>query len=98
MQDIAIEDISPLKKTVIIKPLERGKETDEGLSLPDQEHAGAPVVGEVLKAGAESQFLPGDIVFFRRYSVDELTFPVNGEKKTISFVTDNEIIGFTRKA
>lgn len=31
-----------------------------------------PVTGTVVNAGPKSKFIPGDVLYFRRYSVDEL--------------------------
>jgi len=97
MKTLDVADIVPLKTGVIIKELERDSVTESGLELPEAQHAGTPVVGEIVAAGSESQFKIGDIVFFRRYSVDELTFQVDGKKQTVNFLTDSEVVAHVKK-
>ena len=97
MKTLDVRDIVPLKNGVIIKEMERETVTESGLELTEAQHAGTPVVGEVVAVGSESQFKIGDIVFFRRYSVDELSFLVDGKKQTVNFLTDNEIVAYAKR-
>jgi len=91
--DITLEKIVPLKKSVLIKPRTRTAETDGGLVIPEESYTPTPVVGDVLAVGEESQFKVGDIVFFRRYSIDELKFnTADGVQQIVSLITDDEIV------
>ncbi len=97
MQTLDISKIVPLRDGVLIKPFEQDGETSSGMLLPEQQHQATPVLGEVIAKGGNSQFEVGDIVFFRRYSIDELSFPVDGKKITVSFLTDSEIVAKFKK-
>lgn len=92
MKILDVQDIVPLKNGLIIKELEKDTVTESGLELPEQQHAGTPVLGQVIAVGEESKFVIGDIIFFRRYSVDELSFTVDGKKVTVNFLTDSEVV------
>lgn len=72
---------------VIIEP-ERIMETDSGIERADQGHS-TPVKGKVVSAGAESRFKVGDVLLFRRYSVDELKMPAKDGTETVVFVAED---------
>ena len=95
-QILDVRDIVPLKTGVIIKELERETETESGLELTEAQHSGTPVAGQVVAVGEESKFKVGDIVFFRRYSVDTLSFPIDGKKVEVNFLTDSEIVAMMK--
>ena len=92
MKILDVKDIVPLRDGVIIREFEHDTITESGFELPENQHQATPVLGQVVAAGANSQFKIGDIVFFRRYSVDELSFTVDGKKVTVNFLTDNEVV------
>lgn len=94
MQEIKVENLVPLKKFILIKPLSKVEETSAGFVMPEDTSANtAPVVGEVLKAGDESQFKEGQLVFFRRFSVDELKFSnPDGSQQVVSLISDDEVV------
>ena len=88
-----VTDIVPCRKFILVKPLEKPTETDSGLVLPEQGFSPTPVAAEVISAGDESDFKAGDIVFFRRYSHDELKFyGTDGQLITLSLLADEEIV------
>ena len=97
MKTLDVRDIVPLKNGVIIKELERETMTESGLELTEAQHSGTPVVGTVVAVGSESQFKVGDVVFFRRYSVDELSFLIDGKKQSVNFLTDSEIVAYAKR-
>lgn len=92
MKIIDVKDIVPLKKGLIIRPFEKDTSTESGFLIPEQTTAATPVLGTVVAAGSESTFAVGDIVFFRRYSVDELSFMVDGKRQEVNFLTDEEVV------
>jgi co-chaperonin GroES (HSP10) len=97
MKTIDVRDIVPLKTGIIIKELERETVTESGLELTETQNSGTPVVGTVVAVGEESRFKIGDTVFFRRYSVDELSFIVDGKKQTVNFITDDEVVAYAKR-
>jgi co-chaperonin GroES (HSP10) len=67
-------------------------ETSSGVLRVDQGHS-TPVKGTVISVGDESKFKEGDVVFFRRYSVDELKIPQeDGSEKSMFIVEDNDVV------
>lgn len=97
MKTIDVKDIVPLKNCLIIREFERETTTESGLELPENQNQGTPVVGEVVAIGPESQFKIGDVVFFRRYSVDSLTFKVDGKTVEVNLLTDSEVVATIRQ-
>lgn len=97
MQEVSVDKIIPLKNSVIVEPFAQEDKTEDGWELPEKASSATPVLGKVVKAGAESQFKEGDIVFFRRYSIDQLSFVVDGKPKEFNFLTDAEIVAYIRQ-
>ena len=97
MNIIDVKNIVPERDGVIIKEFEKDTVTESGLELPESSTAGTPVIGQVIAVGEHSHFKVGDIVLFRRYSVDELTFQVDGKKQTVNFLTDSEVVAHVKK-
>ena len=88
-----VTDIVPCRKFILVKPLEKPTETDSGLVLPEQGFSPTPVCGEVVAAGDESEFHVGQMVFFRRYSVDSLKFyGEDGNLIELNLLADEEIV------
>lgn len=77
---------------LLIQPIQRPEETSSGFVMPEEGYTATPVQGTVLVAGAESKYKVGDVIFFRRYSIDELKF-VNDEGKNqmVCYITDDEV-------
>lgn len=88
-----LSDIIPAKRFLIVKPLEKPKETENGLIMPEEGFSPTPVIGEVVSAGPESQYQVGQTVFFRRYSVDELKFyDAGGKIAVVNLISDDEVV------
>ncbi len=99
MPEITVSSIVPLKQFILVEPLNRTEETSSGLILPEEKYTPTPVVGKVLKAGVDSQFAIGDIVFFRRYSIDELKFATaDGVEQLVSLISDDEVVAKIQNA
>jgi len=92
------ENVYPIGKRVLLKIYESANETEGGLTLShsDNTHM-APILGTVLKVGDKSVFKEGDMVFFRRYSVDELKFVTSSGEQKVHMVEDDEIIGLYKE-
>jgi co-chaperonin GroES (HSP10) len=97
MESFSIEQIQPLAKYILVKPLERPAETVTGFLMPEEGYTPTPVCGEVISAGEGSQFKIGDTVFFRRYSVDSLKFTnSNGKIEEVNLISDDEIVAIIK--
>lgn len=73
--------ITPLLDYVLIKPLEKQKETSFGLVLASSNADSAPTMGEVVAIGpgkmengqlSQASFSVGDTVIFSRYAGDDV--------------------------
>lgn len=93
------EDFVPFKNFVVIEPLEKPQETQSGLALPDESYSATPVAGTVLSVGPEVKNVAvADVVFFRRFSIDELKFTDDtGLSEILSLISEDEIVGKSNK-
>ena len=83
----------PIGKRVLISPIEAANKTESGLVMENSSNtASLPVKGEVLEVGELSQFKKGDIVLFRRFSVDMLTMVTPKGEITVNVVDDEDIL------
>ena len=79
----------PLEDHIIVKPLVQESTTKSGIILPENKEK--PSKGEVVAVGAGKilengsrasvDVKVGDIVYFAKYSIDELEIDEDGEKK-----------------
>ncbi len=97
MNDIKVTDIQPVGDKIIIELYNRPKETTGGFILPEEANSSTPVLGKILAKGEDSIYDIGDMVFFRRYSVDELKFNVDGKQEIVSLISDEEIVAILKK-
>jgi len=87
-------EFTPLRSYCIVDIPETGIETSSGISLSQAQAYSTPVTGKVLKAGAKSRFTPGDQLFFRRYSVDELRLVTEDDgDKQVFLIEDADVVG-----
>lgn len=86
--------IKPIGARVAIEPVQGDKETATGIVLSDSNNVSLPVRGRIITAGSTSVFADriGKIIFFRRYSVDELKLNEEGEEKKFYFCDDQDVI------
>lgn len=87
-------DIEPIGNRIIFEPLAY-EETSSGLVTTVMGQT-TPVKGKVLKSG-DPTFNPGDTIFLRRYSSDELKYPKeDGTEETLFLVESEDIVGVIR--
>ena len=91
-------DIQPVGARCLITIYKDADVTDSGLYKAEKEFEATPVVGTVFKAGTLSFFKEGDIVMFRRYSLDELKFNDDAEEVILNLVEDEEIVAVVKSA
>ena len=83
--------IKPVGAKMIVEPSEV-VETASGVLRVNQGHS-TPVKGRIEASGAISAFKAGQIVYFRRYSVDELKIPqADGSEKSMFIVEDSDVV------
>lgn len=84
--------IEPLRDYCLVEIAKTDVETTSGIFISEAQAYSTPVFGTVKKAGPKSGFNPGDILFFRRYSVDELKFVTDEGDQTIFLVQTPDIV------
>ena len=90
----------PLADHIIVKPLVQESTTKSGIILPENKEK--PSKGEVVAVGAGKilengsrasvDVKVGDIVYFAKYSIDELEIDEDGEKKKYLVMKQNYIM------
>lgn len=84
--------LKPIGARVAIEPAQGDSVSEGGLVLSDSNNTAMPVRGKVIARGNSSQFDIGDILYFRRYSVDVLKMNEGGLEKIINMVDDADIV------
>lgn len=99
--EIKKEQIHPSGYFLLIEPLKKPIESGSGLVLPENMHQSMPMIGSVLEVGPKivprwwqfwrtQAYYVGDILMFRRYSVDELETETSmATKEKVYFVSTN---------
>lgn len=85
------QNIQPVGARCLIETLKEASQTSSGLLRAEKEFEATPVVGTVFKAGTLSAYKEGDVVMFRRYSLDELKFTDDSAEVVMNLVEDEEI-------
>lgn len=83
--------IQPIGKRVIIEPVE-ANETTNGFKLSDENSSMTPMRGTITALGDVDGFDVGEIIYFRRYSADELKYQTPEGEKKVFLVELDEIL------
>ncbi len=87
-----INNIKPTGCRILIEVAEVSKQTSSGLIIADTATNSAPVTGKIISVGEDSKFHPGQQVFFRRYSVDELKIVSPTGEQLFYFLEDADVL------
>lgn len=91
--------IKPIGQRSLVEPYKAANSTESGLYLDTSTTDGsAPVKGTVLDVGEKSVLQKGDIIYFRRYSVDELKISTEKGEMVVCFVDDEDVLGVEKVA
>ena len=90
----------PLEDHIIVKPLVQESTTKSGIILPENTEKPskwevvAVGAGKILENGSRASVdvKVGDIVYFAKYSIDELEIDEDGEKKKYLVMKQNYIM------
>ena len=90
----------PLEDHIIVKPLVQESTTKSGIILPENKEQPskwevvAVGAGKILENGSRASVdvKVGDIVYFAKYSIDELEIDEDGEKKKYLVMKQNYIM------
>lgn len=89
------QKINPVGKRVVVEVYESAGQSNSGILLAHNSNTAAgKVLGTIVEAGDESRFRDkvGSLVFFRRYSIDELKYIDKNGEKTVNLVDDDEVL------
>lgn len=88
-----IDKIDTVNERMLVEPVKM-EETESGFASIEMGKS-TPVMGKVIKGN--SHYKPGDILFFRRYSVDELNFRTkDGGEQTLWVVESEDVVAVQR--
>lgn len=92
-----INDIEPTKGHVLVELPEKTTEVSGVILAGDQANT-APVRGTVVRIPESgSPFATGEVIFFRKYAIDELKFNEEDMSEVSVFIVDErEILGVVR--
>ncbi len=91
--------IKPLGKRSLVEPYKAANKTESGLIMDNSSTSGsAPVKGTVIEEGTESVLKKGDVIYFRRYSIDELKIITEKGETFVNFVDDDDVLGVEKVA
>ena len=97
--DITEEEIFPQGDFMLIEPIgfTGEQKTKSGIILSEQSSSATPTIGLIKRAGESAKYKEGDMVFFRRYSLDEIEIKVSDGKKKFLFIANEDVIGQYKK-
>ena len=93
-ENIAVEEIIPQGDMMLIEPMgfTGEQKTKSGIVIANQESSATPSIGKILAAGTKAKYKVGEMVFFRRYSLDEIEVKMADGKKKMSFIATEDVI------
>lgn len=86
------KDVIPVGNRLLIEPFKQAAETTEGLIISEGEGYASPVVGTVIRLGDTKEYSVGDVLLFRRYSVDSLKVYDDESEKEIYLLECSEVV------
>lgn len=90
-----MEKIKPVGARCLVEVYKPAEKSASGILLDNSSNSSAaPVRGTVVDSGSDSKFKKGDVIFYRRYSVDELKVITEKGEEVIYFVDDQDILGY----
>ena len=90
--------LKPIGKRLIIDVYEGAEKTEGGLELSNTQSNNAPVRGTVVRTRLDSDFVEGDIIYFRRFALDELKFTTETGEQTVYAIDEMDIIAVEEKS
>ena len=85
--------ILPIGNRCIIEKYKAAGETASGLIMDNSSNvSAAPIKGTILETGDEGKFKKGDVIFYRRYSVDDLKYIDENGEQEVTIVEFDDIL------
>lgn len=87
------ENIYPIGARLLVEKFRQAKETTEGLEMSEGDGYSTSVLGTVIRCGDKCvSFGVGDVLMWRRYSVDDLKVYTGEGEKEYSLIDESEVI------
>lgn len=87
------ETITPVGARSLVRPHQAAHQTESGLIMDNTSNtAAAPIRGTIIAVGDTSTFKVGDLIMWRRYSVDDLKFITEKGEEVVSLVSDEDVL------
>jgi co-chaperonin GroES (HSP10) len=85
--------IIPIGNRYIIEVYKAAEETESGLVMDNTSNvSAAPIKGTILEVGDNARFAVGDVVYFRRYSIDQLKYITEQGEQEVSIIEAEDIL------
>lgn len=86
-------NILPIGNRVLIQPFVSAEQTESGLILDNNNNtSAAPVLGTIIKVGDDTRFQEGEMVYFRRYSLDTLKIITEKGEVEVNLIDTSDIL------
>ena len=88
-------EIQPVGNRVLVLPEKGDGESKSGLTLSTSRSDQTPVFGKIIKTGDQvKNYKVGDVILWRRYSVDQLPLDIQGKRETVYLIDGEDILAF----
>lgn len=88
------QEIVPVGKRLLIEPFKQATKTTGGLAIVEGDGNATPVVGTVIRTGDNCAYKVGNVLLFRRYSIDSLKVYAEDGEQEIYLLEESEVIAF----
>ena len=91
---ITVDEIFPQGEMMLVDPIEFSGEqsTKSGIVLVTEHTQATPTLARILRAGPDAKYKEDSIVFFRRYSLDEIEVKMSTGKRKLNFINTEDVI------
>lgn len=90
--NLSRDTVTPTGKRLLLEVFKQASETSGGLLLSQGDGYATPVLGTVIKAGSESKYKEGDVLMWRRYSIDTLKIDLGEGEQEYSILEDDDVV------
>jgi len=85
--------IRPIGRRLLVEVYEGASQTEGGLELANGQSNNAPIMGTVVRIGSGTKFKEGNVVFFRRFALDKLTYSDESGEGTVNLLDEADVLG-----
>lgn len=90
------KNILPIGRRLLVQSIKQAEKTSSGLELSAGDGNATAVYGKVIRAGEGCNFKEGDLLMWRRYSLDVLTVTAEDGEHEYNLIEESEVIAFVK--